>query len=197
MPVIKLDKRADGVVSVTLAAHGHHVIRIPDPAATPHTVGETGLRAWNVVKLMDGLTVRRAHEILRDLETGIQGKIGRPLGWIADAITAGNAELHEGEKQPHGGTKVCPAPGCGKEFKGKGWDGIDAHWRSEHRDFCSYETFWQLLQNIEAGAQPVRQRKIIAHLCKQCGKSFEGVRQAVYCSDKCRYDAANKRRKSS
>ena len=146
---------------------------------------------------MDGLTVRRANEILRDLEPGIQGKIGRPLGWIADAITAGNAELREGEKHSNKGTKVCPAPNCGKEFRGNGWDGIDAHWRSAHRDICSYKNLWQLLQNIEAGAQPVRQRQVITHQCKQCGTSFKGVRQAVYCSDKCRYDAANKRRKSS
>lgn len=41
------------------------------------------------------------------------------------------------------GNKVCPVPGCGKEFKGQGWEGIDAHWRSERvgheKNIESYE----------------------------------------------------------
>ncbi len=38
--------------------------------------------------------------------------------------------------------KECPVPGCPKEFKGPGWLGIDAHWRSPnvgHEDIESYE----------------------------------------------------------
>ena len=38
--------------------------------------------------------------------------------------------------------KACPFPGCGKEFKGPGWLGIDGHWRSPrvgHEDIESYE----------------------------------------------------------
>jgi len=30
-------------------------------------------------------------------------------------------------------------------FKGKGWDGIDAHWRAKHEDVMSYEEFWDSL----------------------------------------------------
>lgn len=40
------------------------------------------------------------------------------------------------------GNKVCPVPHCRKEFKGQGWEGIDAHWRSQrvgHEDIESYE----------------------------------------------------------
>ena len=38
------------------------------------------------------------------------------------------------------GNRVCPV--CGKEFKGQGWEGIDAHWRSPklgHEGIESYE----------------------------------------------------------
>ena len=33
--------------------------------------------------------------------------------------------------------KACPE--CGHAFKGKGWEGIDAHWRANHEDIMSYE----------------------------------------------------------
>lgn len=41
--------------------------------------------------------------------------------------------------------KVCPE--CGHVFKGNGWDGIDAHWRSKHEDVMPYEEAWPLLQS--------------------------------------------------
>lgn len=31
-------------------------------------------------------------------------------------------------------------PECAHAFRG--WDGIDAHWRSKHEHFMSYERFW-------------------------------------------------------
>ena len=39
--------------------------------------------------------------------------------------------------------KFCPE--CGHEFKGNGWDGIDAHWRSKHEDIMPYDEAWPLL----------------------------------------------------
>jgi len=41
--------------------------------------------------------------------------------------------------------KVCPE--CGRVFKGNGWDGIDAHWRSKHEDVMPYEEAWPLLRD--------------------------------------------------
>lgn len=41
--------------------------------------------------------------------------------------------------------KVCPE--CGHVFKGNGWDGIDAHWRSKHEDIMPYEKAWPLLKS--------------------------------------------------
>jgi hypothetical protein len=40
--------------------------------------------------------------------------------------------------------KVCPE--CGHVFKGNGWDGIDAHWKSKHDDVMPYEEAWPLLK---------------------------------------------------
>ena len=40
--------------------------------------------------------------------------------------------------------KVCPE--CGHVFKGNGWDGIDAHWKSKHEDVMPYEEAWPLLK---------------------------------------------------
>lgn len=41
-------------------------------------------------------------------------------------------------------SKTCPE--CGHVFKGKGWDGIDAHWRSKHEEVMPYESAWPLLK---------------------------------------------------
>jgi hypothetical protein len=42
-------------------------------------------------------------------------------------------------------SKICPE--CGHEFKGNGWDGIDAHWRSKHDETTRYEEAWPLIQS--------------------------------------------------
>ena len=46
------------------------------------------------------------------------------------------------------GTKRCPE--CGKLFKGHGWDGIDAHWKSPrvgHEDIMTYRDAWPIIKN--------------------------------------------------
>ncbi|WP_425073244.1 bifunctional phosphopantothenoylcysteine decarboxylase/phosphopantothenate--cysteine ligase CoaBC [Sagittula sp. S175] len=47
------------------------------------------------------------------------------------------------------GKKICPV--CGHVFVGRGWDGIDAHWRAMHDDVMPYEKAWPLLK---AGTYP-------------------------------------------
>jgi hypothetical protein len=41
--------------------------------------------------------------------------------------------------------KVCPE--CGHEFRGSGWDGIDAHWKSKHDHIMPYSKAWPLIQS--------------------------------------------------
>jgi hypothetical protein len=41
--------------------------------------------------------------------------------------------------------KVCPV--CDHHFRGNGWDGIDAHWRSKHEDIMPYEDAWPMLRD--------------------------------------------------
>lgn len=36
--------------------------------------------------------------------------------------------------------KICPL--CSHLFKGQGWWGIDAHWKSQHEKGMPYQTFW-------------------------------------------------------
>lgn len=45
--------------------------------------------------------------------------------------------------------KRCPE--CGHLFRGKGWGGMDAHWRAHHEPIMPYEDAWQI---IKAGAKP-------------------------------------------
>ena len=41
--------------------------------------------------------------------------------------------------------KVCPE--CGHIFQGKGWEGIDAHWRSKHGSIMSYKEAFSLIKS--------------------------------------------------
>jgi hypothetical protein len=41
--------------------------------------------------------------------------------------------------------KSCPE--CDHQFQGNGWDGIDAHWRSQHAHIMRYEDAWPLIQS--------------------------------------------------
>ncbi len=47
------------------------------------------------------------------------------------------------KKVPIERPRVCPE--CRHVFKGKGWDGIDAHWKSKHEDIMPYKAFWESL----------------------------------------------------
>jgi len=48
-----------------------------------------------------------------------------------------------------GDRKICPE--CGYLFQGKGWDGIDTHWRARHETVMPYSEAWPL---IRAGLYP-------------------------------------------
>lgn len=50
------------------------------------------------------------------------------------------------EERPKQIENVCPE--CGHRFKGKGYEGIDAHWRARHEAIMPYEEAWPL---VEAG----------------------------------------------
>ena len=40
--------------------------------------------------------------------------------------------------------KVCPE--CGHNFAGKGWEGIDEHWKSKHKKIMPYSEAWPLIE---------------------------------------------------
>jgi hypothetical protein len=49
-----------------------------------------------------------------------------------------------------GKPRQCPE--CGRIFKGKSWEGIDAHWKAKHEDVMSYQDFLQGLCPDHRGA---------------------------------------------
>lgn len=50
--------------------------------------------------------------------------------------------------------KLCPV--CGYRFKGRGWDGIDAHWRARHEATMPYERAWPLIRSGRYGFRALR-----------------------------------------
>ena len=45
-----------------------------------------------------------------------------------------------------GRSEQCVCPECGYHFRGRGWDGIDAHWRARHESIMSYSEAWPLIK---------------------------------------------------
>ena len=94
LAIANLRSRGDGKPSVTLSEHGSYVLRILDPDITPYRPGTNRAKACQVFCLMNGLTVQKGQEILGALEPNIQnGRKGRPLGWIVNAVEDGYAEI--------------------------------------------------------------------------------------------------------
>lgn len=89
MAAVTLALRKDGKPSVTLRAHGDHHLRVVNPGSSPHEPG----RAWSALAKLDGLTIAEVHAELRRQEPAIQGRVGRPLGWVVDAIMLGNVKV--------------------------------------------------------------------------------------------------------
>ena len=48
--------------------------------------------------------------------------------------------------------KSCPE--CGHQFRGNGFDGIDAHWRANHEGIMPYSQAWPLIQSGEYAKRP-------------------------------------------
>jgi hypothetical protein len=90
---VNLSKRRDGKSSVTLKRHGSCVVKVLNPAAMSHADGSQRAQAWKEIIRMNGRTVQDVHFELRRLEPQIQGRVGRPLGWLVNAIDNKNVEL--------------------------------------------------------------------------------------------------------
>jgi hypothetical protein len=40
---------------------------------------------------------------------------------------------------------VRQCPECAQVFQGRGWSGVEAHWKAHHGDVMSYDDFWRSL----------------------------------------------------
>lgn len=82
MKKVILETTAKGKPSLKLRERGDCIIRILKTAsAAPFAEGSKRARAWGVVSLMDGLTLKEGHEIMKRLEPNIQGQ-SRPAYWL-------------------------------------------------------------------------------------------------------------------
>lgn len=95
MQKASLGTRKDGKTRLTVAEYGDHKIRVVNTRAAPYRDESHRARAWQVISLMNGITVAQAHAILKLLEPNIQGYVGRPIGWLVDAIDRGLVEVFE------------------------------------------------------------------------------------------------------
>lgn len=92
---IPLTPLTNGKVRITLSDHGDCRIHIRDKDAAPYSAGTQRAQAWDLIRRkMEGCTVREAHQILSEAEERIQGRRGRPLGWLAGVAGKGLVTLY-------------------------------------------------------------------------------------------------------
>src|SRR5450432_3048866 len=65
--------------------------------------------------------------------------------YVGVRVPAAQLEKLLGGELPRGQAERCPE--CGHEFQGKGWDGIDAHWKAKHEQVMRYVDAWPLIQS--------------------------------------------------
>ncbi len=100
------------------------IIRVLENASYPFRPGIDRERAWFVDRLMNGLTIRQAREILYLLEPGIQGRIGFPPGLIT---TIRNCNESSHQLGRHAGRSRTPgAPYCIRDEARRPRQGIKA-----------------------------------------------------------------------
>ena len=96
------EKKGDvdrGGAKLSLKNDASSTILVKDPLAEPYRPGSQRARIWQVISLMNGITVEEAHRILAILEPNVQGgRKGRPLGWVADAMALGLVKLRRSAK---------------------------------------------------------------------------------------------------
>lgn len=75
---------------------------------------------------------------------------------------------------PKLGRRRCPE--CGHAFRGSGWDGIEAHWRSRHEAVLPYASFWAAL------CRRHRARNVVGCPCCLKGIDVHAPRQCPECA---------------
>jgi len=59
--------------------------------------------------------------------------------------TSGQEATELGAKKSQGSSDIKMCPECSHVFKGKGWEGIDAHWKAKHERIMPYEDAWPII----------------------------------------------------
>jgi hypothetical protein len=67
--------------------------------------------------------------------------------------------------------KICPE--CGHDFKGNGWDGIDAHWKAEHESTMPYKEAWPLIKSGDYRHQSGLKKSPPVHFTEDQRKEYQ------------------------
>ena len=103
--------------------------------------------------LLDNATLE-AHEIWEAPFASVADALGQPGSKARERGALGVSKFKRiGRRiwpEPSAPTTNLPkntCPECGYQFKGSGFDGIDAHWRARHNDQMTYEEAWPLIKS--------------------------------------------------
>jgi hypothetical protein len=110
---------------------------------------------WFTIIDADDCLIERAKQFARDLNDIEKCKADVVCGIEYRDMTIPNTTIAESPQSApaqlpptHGTEKVknvCPE--CGQQFRGSGFDGIDAHWRAKHEAVMPYQEAWPLVKS--------------------------------------------------
>ncbi len=102
-----------------------------------HTRGPKAAGAGTVERIPDAwrMSRERVEQLLTEKVASAAKMDAGKLGVIVKLPEDSNAS----------GSKICPE--CDHVFQGKGWDGIDAHWKANHAHIMRYEQAWPLIKS--------------------------------------------------
>ena len=73
-----------------------------------------------------------------------------PTDWLGESVAQAGRDRRPNPRRDLSSARSSNAsfnrcPECHHEFRGKGWGGIDAHWKAKHQDILPYEEAWPLI----------------------------------------------------
>jgi len=112
-------------------------------------------------------TIINASSEIQQKAKAFSQKIAKIEGCRAEISTVQRGDFHmvkPGKPEPANtdrrANKVCPVPECDHIFTGKGWGGIDGHWKSNHLSVMSYEDAWPLIKSGKYPRQTDKELRI-------------------------------------
>jgi predicted RNase H-like nuclease len=142
--------RLDAAICLTIALAWRH-----GPRGGTLLIGDerTGYMATVISPQTRAVLVEAAAKLgvaVDQVWEGSAASVGEMPAPLQGLLTQPGSSTPQAKEQAN---RSCPE--CGHQFKGNGFDGIDAHWRAKHEYIIPYKTAWPLIKSGSYGRKVV------------------------------------------